>query len=73
MGYPGAARWPRQCNRTGGISPLGQTRRTPAAIEEESLAHGLVYINGGQRGLHVRLKAQGLVSALNAIVVPVVA
>jgi Cys-tRNA(Pro)/Cys-tRNA(Cys) deacylase len=56
--------------KTGGISPFGQTRKTPAAIEEQALAQGLVYVNGGQRGLQVRLQAQDLVSALNAIVAP---
>ena len=41
--------------KTGGISPFGQTRKTPAAIEEQALAHDLVYVNGGQQGLQVRL------------------
>ena len=59
--------------KTGGISPFGQTRKTPAVMEEQALAQGLVYVNGGQRGLQVRLKAQDLVSALNAIVAPIVA
>ena len=58
--------------KTGGISPFGQTRRTPAVIEEQALGHDLVYVNGGQRGLQVRLKAQDLVPALNAIVATIV-
>ena len=37
------------------------------------LQHDLVYVNGGQRGLQVRLQALDLVSALNAIVAPIVA
>ena len=59
--------------KTGGISPFGQTRKTPAAIEEHALAHDLVYVNGGQRGLQVRLQVSDLVSAPNAIVAPTVA
>ena len=59
--------------KTGGISPFGQTRKTPAAIEEHALAHDLVYINGGQRGLQVRLQVRDLVSALHAIVASIVA
>ncbi len=59
--------------KTGGISPFGQTRKSPAVIEEQALTHGLVYINGGQRGLQVQLMAQDLVSTLSAIVVPIVA
>ena len=30
--------------KTGGISPFGQTRKIPAAIEEHALAHDLVYV-----------------------------
>ena len=37
--------------KVGGISPFGQMRRLPTVIEAAALAHGLVYINGGQRGL----------------------
>jgi Cys-tRNA(Pro)/Cys-tRNA(Cys) deacylase len=59
--------------KTGGISPFGQMRKIPAVIEAQALTHGLVYINGGQRGLQVRLKAQDVVPALNAIAAPVVA
>jgi Cys-tRNA(Pro)/Cys-tRNA(Cys) deacylase len=59
--------------KTGGISPFGQTRKVPAAIEAQALTHDLIYINGGQRGLQVRLKAQDLVSALGAAVALIVA
>ena len=59
--------------KTGGISPFGQTRKIPAVIEEHALEHDLVYVNGGQRGLQVRLQVPDLVSALNAIVAPTVA
>ena len=59
--------------KTGGISPFVQTRKCPTVIEEQALDHGLVYINGGQRGLQVQLKAEDLVSTLKAIVAPIVA
>ncbi|MBO0752198.1 MAG: Cys-tRNA(Pro) deacylase [Bradyrhizobiaceae bacterium] len=39
----------------GGISPFGQKRQVPTVMEEEALAHPFVFINGGQRGLQVRL------------------
>jgi Cys-tRNA(Pro)/Cys-tRNA(Cys) deacylase len=39
----------------GGISPFGQKRRVPTAIEAAAMAEDAVYINGGQRGLQVRL------------------
>jgi hypothetical protein len=35
----------------GGISPFGQKKLVPTAIEEAALAEPLVYMNGGQRGL----------------------
>lgn len=59
--------------KVGGISPFGQTKRLPTAIEAQALAHDLVYINGGQRGLQVRLKPQDAAAVLQAVVAPVVA
>ena len=59
--------------KTGGISPFGQTRKIPAVIEEHAHEHDLVYVNGVQRGLEVRLQVRDLVSALNAIVASIVA
>jgi Cys-tRNA(Pro)/Cys-tRNA(Cys) deacylase len=44
-----------------------------AAIEEQAMAHDLVYINGGQRGLQVRLNPHDAAKVLNAFVVPLVA
>ncbi len=59
--------------KVGGISPFGQMRRVPVVIEAAALAHALVYLNGGQRGLQVRLKPQDAVAALGAVAAPVVA
>ena len=39
----------------GGISPFGQRREVPTVIEEQALNQEFVFINGGQRGLQVRL------------------
>lgn len=39
----------------GGISPFGQKRQLPTVFEAEALAHPFVFINGGQRGLQVRV------------------
>jgi len=46
--------------KVGGISAFGQMRKLPAIIETEALAHDLVYLNGGQRGLQVRLDPRAL-------------
>jgi Cys-tRNA(Pro)/Cys-tRNA(Cys) deacylase len=59
--------------KVGGISPFGQMRRLPAAIEAQALTHDLVYVNGGQRGLQVRLKPQDVVALLHSLVLPLVA
>ncbi|MCP8896639.1 Cys-tRNA(Pro) deacylase [Shinella daejeonensis] len=57
----------------GGISPFGQKKPVPTAIEEEALGHAAVYINGGQRGLQVRLSPQDAQAALKAIAASLVA
>lgn len=59
--------------KVGGISPFGQMRAVRTAIEAQALAHALVYMNGGQRGLQVRLAPRDAVTVLNAVVAPVVA
>ncbi|PJI38957.1 Cys-tRNA(Pro) deacylase [Ferrovibrio sp.] len=56
----------------GGISPFGQKKAAPTAVEAAALTHDLVYLNGGQRGLQVRLKPSDIASLLNAKVAPLV-
>lgn len=57
----------------GGISPFGQRKQVPTAMEAEAMAHAHVYMNGGQRGLQVRLSPQDAQAALKAIIAPLVA
>lgn len=59
--------------KVGGISPFGQTRRVPVAIEESAMALPHVYINGGQRGLQVRLSPADALAVLGAKVAPITA
>ena len=59
--------------KVGGISPFGQSKPPRAAIEAQATTHDLVYINGGQRGLQVRLNPGDAARVLNAIVAPLVA
>jgi Cys-tRNA(Pro)/Cys-tRNA(Cys) deacylase len=59
--------------KVGGISPFGQMKVVPTAIEEQAMAHDLVFINGGQRGLQVRLNPRDAATVTKAIVVPLVA
>ena len=57
----------------GGISPFGQKKRVPAAVEAAALEETSVYLNGGQRGLQVELDPKEAVRALEAIVVALTA
>lgn len=59
--------------KVGGISPFGQMKRLPTAIEVDALSHALVYMNGGQRGLQVRLNPNDAQRVLAALAVPLVA
>lgn len=59
--------------KVGGISPFGQMRRIRTALEAEALAHDLVYVNGGQRGLQIRLNPQAILAQPDVIAASVVA
>jgi len=53
--------------KVGGISPFGQRKPLPAVIEADALAETHVYINGGQRGLQVRLDPNAAREVLKAV------
>lgn len=59
--------------KVGGISPFGQRKPVRTVIEQSALAHDLVYLNGGQRGLQVRMKPTDVRDVLKAVVADVVA
>lgn len=59
--------------RVGGISPFGQKRQFPTAFEASALALTEAFMNGGQRGLQVRLAPADAVKVLDAKVAPLVA
>jgi Cys-tRNA(Pro)/Cys-tRNA(Cys) deacylase len=59
--------------KVGGISPFGQMKKVPVAIEAGALDQDLVYLNGGQRGLQVRMDPRDIARLLGAVVAPVVA
>jgi Cys-tRNA(Pro)/Cys-tRNA(Cys) deacylase len=59
--------------KVGGISPFGQRKPGRTVIEQSALVHDQVYINGGQRGLQVRLKPDDAGVVLKAVVADVVA
>ncbi|MCM2473746.1 Cys-tRNA(Pro) deacylase [Rhizobium sp. CG5] len=57
----------------GGISPFGQKKQVPTVIEIAALSEEYVYMNGGQRGLQVRLDPKDALKALGAIATAIVA
>jgi Cys-tRNA(Pro)/Cys-tRNA(Cys) deacylase len=59
--------------KVGGISPFGQMRAVPMAMEESALVLPFIYINGGQRGLQVKLAPGDAVAVLKAKVAAITA
>lgn len=59
--------------KVGGISPFGQRKPVRTVIEQSALAHDLVYLNGGQRGLQVRMRPADVRDVLKAIAADVLA
>ncbi len=57
----------------GGISPLGQKKLVPTAIEITALDEPHIFINGGQRGLQIRMSPADAKDALKAIAVSLIA
>lgn len=57
----------------GGISPFGRRRPSPAVIEADAMALDTVYINGGQRGLLLRLSPTDARRVLDAAVASICA
>ena len=57
--------------RVGGVSPFGQRKPAPTVIDADAAALPEAFMNGGQRGLQVRLAPSELVRVLNAKVAAV--
>ena len=54
--------------KVGGISPLGQRKVVPTALDEMAQLYDEIFLNGGQRGLQIRIKPDDLVNALDCVV-----
>jgi Cys-tRNA(Pro)/Cys-tRNA(Cys) deacylase len=55
----------------GGISPFGASTTLPVYVDKEVLERGDIYINGGRRGLILKLKTIDLVATLSPTVIDV--
>lgn len=58
--------------KVGGISPLGQRKGVPTALDELATLYDEIYLNGGQRGLQIRLDPEDLIKVLNCQVADLV-
>ncbi|HKW54093.1 MAG TPA: Cys-tRNA(Pro) deacylase [Stellaceae bacterium] len=52
----------------GGISPFGQKRRVPTALDASAIDKPHVFVNGGQRGLQIELRPDDIVAVLQPII-----
>lgn len=52
--------------KIGGISPFGQMRPVPVVIDETAILWDAIFLNGGQRGLQVRVAAEDAARVLGA-------
>jgi Cys-tRNA(Pro)/Cys-tRNA(Cys) deacylase len=59
--------------KVGGISPFGQMRKVRTIIEGSALGNDYVYVNGGQRGLQLRIDPRAILDIVEALAAPIIA
>lgn len=57
----------------GGISPFGQKRALPTAVDRSALEQETIFVNGGGRGVQVSLAPEDAVTSLRASVADLLA
>ena len=58
--------------KMGGVSPFSQRRRLPFAIKIIAMAEPYLLVNGGGRGLQLRVTFATIIAATGAVVVPLI-
>jgi Cys-tRNA(Pro)/Cys-tRNA(Cys) deacylase len=55
----------------GGISPVGQKRRSRTVLDDSALAHPTIFVSAGRRGLDLEIAPDDLVRITEAVTAPV--
>ena len=55
----------------GGISPVGQKRRSRTVVDESALSHATISVSAGRRGLDLEIAPADLVRITEAVTAPV--
>ncbi len=58
--------------KVGGISPLGQRKPVPTVLDELATLYDEIFLNGGQRGLQIRIRPDDLQRALECTLADIV-
>lgn len=55
----------------GGISPIGQRKALPTALDETAELYDVIYVSGGRRGLDIGISPADLVTVTHAVIGPI--